>query len=153
MGQRGAAPKPTNLKILQGTYRKGRAPHHEATPPDGIPPCPEQLSDVARAEWDYIVPILLQHRLLTTVDGAILAAYCQARADWLEALEKVKAGRVQTTDTGYEAMRAWQTIYERAEKRMTTLAREFGLSASSRTRISVPDKPRHEEDPFKKVAN
>jgi P27 family predicted phage terminase small subunit len=140
MGKRGPAPKPSALKKLGGTYRNDRNATNEPEPRAGEPNCPDVLTEEAKREWEEKIVELREMGMLTVVDGALLAAYCQAYADWLEALREVKEGRVQKTDTGYEAMRAWQTIYERAEKRMTLLAREFGFSPSARTRISVPGK-------------
>ncbi|NTU59659.1 MAG: hypothetical protein HGA98_01220, partial [Deltaproteobacteria bacterium] len=49
---RGRKPKPTELKLLQGTFRQDRAP--AAPPPatrQGTPHCPDDFDDEQRAEW------------------------------------------------------------------------------------------------------
>ena len=44
MGQRGPSGKPTNKKILQGTFRKDRAPDNEAKPDIVEPEKPSWLT-------------------------------------------------------------------------------------------------------------
>ena len=44
----------------------------------------------ARDEWHRIAGSLHQMGVLTTVDRAALAAYCQAHARWVEAGEKLQ---------------------------------------------------------------
>ena len=48
------------------------------------------LNTAAAAEWRRIAKTLQQHGVLTTIDRAALAAYCQGYARWVEAEEKLK---------------------------------------------------------------
>lgn len=141
MGRRGPAPKPTALKLVQGTYRADRAPNNEPMPEPAVPSCPSWLGREAKREWRRIVPELEQLGLLSRIDRSALAAYCQAYGEWWEMEREIqKNGRVQVTDTGYEVIRPCVGIRDRALDRMYRYLREFGLSPSSRTRVSVPEK-------------
>ena len=51
--------------------------------------CPEHLSPAAQAEWRRLAQSLQQDGLLTQVDRAALAAYCQSYGRWVEAEQKL----------------------------------------------------------------
>ncbi len=87
---RGRKPKPTVLRRLAGNPGKRGYNHAEPVPPEGLPDCPSHLSEVARAEWDRIAQALYDMGVVTLVDRAALAAYCQAWGRWVEAEEKLK---------------------------------------------------------------
>ena len=59
-------------------------------PPEGTPDCPEHLNDEARAERHRLVDTLVGMGVITIVDRAVLAAYCQAYGRWVEAEPKLK---------------------------------------------------------------
>lgn len=50
MGQRGPKTKPTELKLMQGTYRKDRAPENEPKPnaPPSLPEPPSYMDITAK---------------------------------------------------------------------------------------------------------
>lgn len=143
----GPAPKPTELKILQGN--PGRRPLNTAEPkprPER-PRCPIWLSKEAKREWRRIVPELEAMRLLTVVDRAALAGYCQAYARWRQAEEILEAeGLIFETPNGYLQQRPEVSIAQKSLQLMKSFAAEFGFTPSSRTRISVTE--REPEDPF-----
>lgn len=150
MGRRGPAPKPTNLKLIQGTYRKDRDQANELSPEVGAPSCPSWLSREAKREWKRIVPELEQQSLLTRIDRAALAAYCEAYAEWWEMEREIrKHGRIQVAESGYASPRPEVIMRDKALDRMRMYLKEFGLSPSSRSRINVPAK----KDDEKKDAN
>ncbi len=65
MGARGPAPKPTQLKILQGTYRPDRANGSEVFPdaPAHLT-APDHLSKGAALDkWSELAPILSRNGL------------------------------------------------------------------------------------------
>jgi hypothetical protein len=74
----GRKPKPTVLKLITGN--PGRRPLNRREPKlrPGIPSCPPHLSPEAKREWSRVIPLLAECRLVTEVDRAALAAYCQA---------------------------------------------------------------------------
>lgn len=149
MGKRGPAPKPSKLKLIQGTYRKDRAAANEPQPEASTPTCPTWLHREAKKEWKRIVPELEALGLLTQIDRAALAAYCSAYAEWWEMEKDIQSkGRVQVTDTGYEAVRPSVGIRNRALDTMHKFLTQFGLTPSSRTRINVPEKREDNSNPF-----
>src|SRR5688572_18095041 len=81
----GRPTKPTQLKAVQGTLRPSRVNPSEPKPEPAVPTCPSWLPKEAKAEWRRIVPQLERLGLLTLIDRAALAAYCQSYARWEEA--------------------------------------------------------------------
>jgi P27 family predicted phage terminase small subunit len=80
-GRRGPPPKPTKLKLAAGNPGKRKLNEREPQPAGKAPAQPAWLSDRAKVEWKRIVPELLTLGLLSRIDLAALAAYCQALAE------------------------------------------------------------------------
>lgn len=70
MGRRGPAPKPTELKRLQGNPGKRRLNDSEPRPVATLPRCPSHLTGEAKAEWRRVARGLYEAGLLTQVDRA-----------------------------------------------------------------------------------
>lgn len=151
MGRRGPAPKPTSLKLIQGTYRKDRAAPNEPRPDVSIPKCPTWLSKEAKREWKYITPHLASLGLLTMIDRAAIASYCQLYAEWVR-LEKWAIDHpdehYQVASSGYLSPHPNISQRDKVRKDMLAFLREFGLTPAARTRVSVPEKPKKESNPF-----
>ncbi len=99
---RGRKPKPTALKVLEGNPGKRRINGLEPKPPASLPTCPGHLSAAAKAEWKRIAKSLNQVGLLTQVDRATMAAYCQTYGRWVEAEEKLaETPLILRTPAGY----------------------------------------------------
>ena len=63
---------------MEGTLRKDRhEDRDEIELPPGVPEKPEWLNKEASAEWDRVVPLLMDHGILSDIDGAALAVYCE----------------------------------------------------------------------------
>jgi phage terminase small subunit len=111
---RGRKPKPTALKILDGTQKCRINRSEPAIPPGSIDP-PDWLDEVARKHWSELAPILHGAGILTSADRHALALLCESfsrfRADPLE--DKAR------------------DLYRR-------LSVEFGLTPSSRSRLKAP---------------
>jgi P27 family predicted phage terminase small subunit len=136
---RGRRPKPTHLKLIAGNPGGRKLRANEPKPTIEPPPAPRWLSTGARAEWDRLVPTLLQLKLLSRLDLAMLSAYCHEYARYVEAQEQVaKASALAFTHNGFPIVNPWVTIGNGALNQVTKLAAEFGLSPSSRSRMSVP---------------
>lgn len=74
--------------------------------------------------------------VLTEVDMAAFAAYCQSYARWKEAQEHIDSeGSTFETDKGYQQQTPWVGIANTNQKLMLQAASEFGLTPSSRSRI------------------
>lgn len=143
MGKRGPAPKPSHLKKIQGTYRPDRAAPNEPTPEPSAPSCPSWLGREAKREWRRIVPELEKLGLISEVDRAALAAYCSAYGEWHAAEAEIKKhGRTQINMmSGLVSARPEVAMRAKALAEMRALLAEFGMTPSSRSRISVPEKP------------
>lgn len=141
--------KPTRLKLLEGTYRPDRAPRNEPMPAPAVPEPPEDLDPEARAEWDRIVPHLAALGLLSHLDRAALAAYCQLYARWWEAERAIREhGLTQVTESGYVAQRPEVGIANTALTQMRRYLVEFGLTPAARSRIDAPTAPEKPRNAF-----
>ena len=80
MAQRGRKPKPTALKVLEGNPGGRPLNPNEPKPAKKAPRCPAWLEDEAKKEWKRMGKTLEQMGLLTEMDMAAFAGYCQAYA-------------------------------------------------------------------------
>jgi len=136
---RGRRPKPTRLKVLSGN--PGRRPLNadEPQPEPTIPDCPAELGPVARKEWDRLAAELASLKILTALDRAALAAYCNAYGLWAEAIQAIqKYGTMVKSPTGYPMQSPYVSIANRQAEIMMRIASEFGFTPASRSRISTP---------------
>jgi P27 family predicted phage terminase small subunit len=90
----------------------------------------------AKAEWRRIVPELEAVGLLTAVDHALLEAYCVTYSRWLDAHRQAKL-EVTLTEKGYPVVDPMVGVEQKYLAQLKTLAAEFGMSPSARTRIHV----------------
>lgn len=142
---RGRKPKPTTLKLLEGNPGKRPISGREPRPPATRPTCPAHLSPTAKAEWKRLAPTLNRIGVLTQVDRAALAAYCQAYGRWVEAERKLKeTPPLLKTPAGYVQQSPWLTISNKQMELMAKYMAELGLTPSSRTRLAVqvPTRPK-----------
>jgi P27 family predicted phage terminase small subunit len=135
MGRRGPPPKPTALRILEGNPSKRPLNPNEPKPPVGVPDCPAHLDLDAKKEWTRLAPILDRLGMLTIVDGAALAAYCQMYSRWAKAERAIKKhGITMETENG-TVRRPEVSIAREALHQMRQFAMEFGLTPASRSRV------------------
>lgn len=138
MGRRGPAPKPTRLRLIEGNPSKRPLNRNEPKPRPVRPPCPRWLNAEAHREWRRIVPELEVLGLLTMVDRAVLAGYCQAYARWRQAEEAIERyGMIGKTESGYVHQLPYVSIAQKSLQLMKNLASEFGLTPAARSRISL----------------
>lgn len=136
MATRGRKPTPTAIKVLEGNPGHRPLNEREPKPLRKAPTCPKWLEPAAKKEWRRLAKQMEAIGILTDVDMAAFASYCQAFARWKEAEEFItQHGTIVRTPSGY-----WQTvpqvsIAQTYNKIMTKLAIEFGLTPSSRSRI------------------
>src|SRR2546428_14178157 len=93
---RGRKPKPPGMST--------RRPNRPENAPKGgkLPSCPPHLQGEARREWRRTGRKLVECGLVTEVDKAALALYCQAWARWVEAEGQLaKFGTVIKGHDGY----------------------------------------------------
>ncbi|PZN08636.1 MAG: phage terminase small subunit P27 family [Bacillota bacterium] len=148
MGRRGPPPKPTVLKVLAGNPGKRPLPQNEPKPAPIAPKCPSWLDKIAKREWKRVAGELEKLGLLTQVDMAALAAYCQAYSRWVQAEETIKReGLVVTTESGYQMPHPAVKIAEKSMQLIRAFCIEFGLTPSARARMALPGK-KDEADEF-----
>jgi len=85
MARPGPTPLPSNVHSLRGNPSK--KPLHELLddfqPQVEIPSCPPHLWAEAKKEWKRITPLLQRYGLVSKIDRAALALYCQTWARWV----------------------------------------------------------------------
>ncbi len=112
------------------------------SPKSVAPACPDFLTTDAKAEWRRIVEDLVVLGVVTKIDRAELAVYCQAWGDWKLARKKISSlrddeGYVDITPSGYKQLGVWMQMANRAEDRMRTAGNSFGLNPAARARLEV----------------
>lgn len=144
----GRKPKPTKLKILEGNPGKRPLNLDEPKPMPIAPGCPEWLLEEAKKEWDRLAPELERLGLLTIIDMAAFAGYCQSYAKWKKAETFLKKHgmtiKIPQKDE-YGNVKSFQlkkfpevSIANECLKHIRAFASEFGLTPSSRGRIYLP---------------
>lgn len=175
-GSRGPLPKPTALKLLEGNAGK-RALDLAAgvNPRIEIPSPPKHLGIEAKKEWKRITPLLEELGLISGLDRAALALYCQV-AGRLAELETSFNGKVQakvdagmdyadavyevshaTTPSGYAQQSVIVQLIGKHREQLNRYLMHFGLSPAARGRVQAsnyvqPTLPGIEEKPQAKPA-
>lgn len=136
MAVRGRKPKPTAIKEFEGNLGHRALNANEPTPERKAPRCPPWLEDEAKKEWKRVGAILEQYGLLTEMDMAAFAGYCQAFARWKEAEEFLtQHGPMLRTPNGYLQQVPQVSIAQTNMKIMLRFCEQFGLTPSARSRI------------------
>jgi len=151
MGRRGPLEETPATLSLKGSWRaKTRAKQAQPRPRPGAN-CPAILRGPARAEWHRVAPELRRLGLLTVLDRALLATYCQTWARWLEANELVEREGLTVARLKGAKPHPALTVAGECARLLVVLAREFGLSPTSRQRLRVgvePPKPTDDLESF-----
>lgn len=139
----GRKPIPTNLKVLAGNPGKRPLNDKEPKPKVQLPECPAHLVGEARREWKRMGQKLIEHRLVTELDGPALAGYCTAWAIYVAASAKLRRnGGISLTvkaPSGYPMVSPYLAIVNQALKQMRAFLTEFGLTPSSRSRVQAAE--------------
>ena len=117
----------------------------EPSPDPEIPDAPPHLSPEAREEWDRLAEELYGLGILSAIDRAALAAYCQAYGRWVEAERELMRedgtmDLVSVTSNGNVIQNPLVGIANKSLELMHKYLTEFGMSPSSRTRVSAKKK-------------
>ena len=162
---RGRKPLPTHLKIVRGTERKDRVNDREPKPDaDKVSP-PPHLTGEALQHFLELAPELLELGVLTNLDVDLLAEYCEVWAIHVDVKRKIDRanaeartlaelavwddelpdlpkgdGRIDVFRNGTRQQSVNYQIFNRTLDQMQKLGAEFGLSPSSRTRITSSKK-------------
>jgi len=148
----GKGRKATPNKILAlkgGRSHTHRAPRKEISPPPEIPTCPKHLDKVAKKEWKRAVKLLAGVSVMTGLDRATLAAYCEAYSRWVNATIKVQeegeiiyfgrefddAGNI--TKQGFPKANPYVKIQKESLDQVIKIGKELAMSPSSRASLSI----------------
>ena len=131
MGQSGPLPSPVvrrrNKRVTSGKKLTLRRPA-----------MPRDFEGEAKAEWQRIVPELHEAGLLTGVDRAVLMRYCLMWADWCRVrAELAVAGEMIPGKDGVLMLHPLWRVRTDAERTLTELARQLGLTPMARLRASI----------------
>lgn len=145
---------PTKIHILQGGKSKTHRDLNdsEPMPPEKIPRCPKHLDKEARKEWRRASKLLQDVGLLTDLDMAVLAGYCDAYSQWAQATVEVQTkGMIYKKADGSPGLNPFLRVAREAYDRMMKAAVLIGMSPSSRAGLKVEKKkPKDEADEFLK---
>lgn len=136
----GRKPKPSAVKALAGNPGKRALNAAEPQPavPDGPPNAPRFMAETAQREWRRIVRFLLDAGIYTHVDHATLEAYCVVYGRWIDAEKQVQElGPIIETVNGNMITNPYLAVANRCLKQMQSLAAEFGMTPSSRSRVAA----------------
>ncbi len=168
-GSRGPLPKPAVLKLLEGNPGKRSLDLSDGVNPRvAIPTFPKHLGPEARKEWKRITPLLEELGLISGLDRAALALYCQA-AGRLAELETAFNGKVDrlveagksknvtyadavyeashaVTPSGYAQQSVIVQLIRSHREQVNRYLMHFGLSPAARGRVQAsnyvqPDLP------------
>ncbi len=152
MGARGPKPTPPELKALTGARIRTAADLGDGVNPlVKVPAMPKHLVGAARSEWKRIAPLLIELRLLTELDRAALAMYCQAWGELVALQQQINAAAREAEQDGRPATDAmWAKLpsgiarpsvlvklRDDAEARTERMLGHFGLSPSQRSRVTA----------------
>jgi P27 family predicted phage terminase small subunit len=147
---KGRPKKPTEMLKLSGTFRKDRRHADEPTPDIAIPDMPTFLKGEARKEWLRIAPLLASRQCLTEWDRSMLAAYCFEWGQYVKLCQEInKSGYTETTSNGNIIQNPLVGAKNKSLKNCKEIALEFGLTPSSRTRLSISQV--EADNPFKRL--
>jgi P27 family predicted phage terminase small subunit len=133
--------KPTQLKIIHGTFRPTRTNAAEPQLPPEAPPRPTHLSRGALAEWDRLADQLLGMRILTRVDGAALELLACAFAEARE-LESFLRKHGRTYQCGVVIRPRPEVAMLQVKRReVARLLGLFGLTPTDRSRVNAAPPP------------
>jgi P27 family predicted phage terminase small subunit len=121
----------------------------EPTPVDPSTSAPTWLSPLAREEWDRLAPELVSLGLLTVLDVAPLAGFCECYSTWRTAKEQIDAA-IASSPVGLSLAISHGLVKTAKESlaQMVRIAAEFGFTPSTRSRVTGVGKEDDSEDPF-----
>lgn len=143
----GRPPKPTALKVLQGTDRPSRVRADEPTPAPGAPEIPEWLDADDEADvWSASAKELLGFGVLTRGDGPALVMLVTGLIRYRDAWRAYRVeGAIgdRVTQSGSHRVRTPEAVeLDAALRHLVRLCSEFGVGPSARTRVGQVAPPK-----------
>ena len=147
---KGRKPKPKELKKLSGS----RWYDENVPDADGKPMMPSDMTDEAKREWRYIVPLLDDKGILDKTDRFVLESYCESVAKARRARDILNREMVQLAyqnAAGNWFKNPYVLIEKDARADAMKYAGLLGLSPVDRGKLSVPEKK--QDDPIEQLMN
>jgi P27 family predicted phage terminase small subunit len=136
----GSTPKPTALKLIQGTYRADRANPAEPIPQGDLSSAPEWMNESQKTGWDFAIT-KAPKGLLKELDQSVLTIWVIAESIHREATEKLglRGLLTLTPNTGMPMQNPYLPIINRQSQIMLKAAGEMGFTPASRSRIVMAE--------------
>jgi len=138
---RGRKPKPTHLKVLQGTSRKDRTNVDEPKfmKPKVMRP-PPWLGAHGKKAFKVLSKMLTEAGILRISDRMALEILCAKYGEFMEATAIIESeGSHYVMPSGQKRVHPAIKIRSDAQIQLRQFMTEFGLTPSSRSRVSVID--------------
>jgi len=143
----GKKPKPTHLRLIEGN-QEHRPINQTVKPKPIMPKAPQWLNPIAKTEWKRVTPLLFDLGLLSRIDMTAFASCCESYAILVQCANyinkqggyaKYLAGKNSQTTSHLTAM-------NKAMNNIKAFCAEFGMTPSSRGRITLTEKEKDEGD-------
>jgi P27 family predicted phage terminase small subunit len=137
----GRRPKPAQLKVLEGNFRKDRDSHGaNEQRPIGLPECPKWLPRSAKKYWSEVGPQLEKAGLISLLDQAAFAAHCDSVGKFEEITKKLKRleDMVDYTPQNYAVQSVYFQIRNKLWDQVMKSANEFGLTPAGASKVKAP---------------
>jgi P27 family predicted phage terminase small subunit len=136
----GAKPKPTHLKVVEGSKRPINEDEPDVEPVKEAPPPPDTLSDKAKEAWVNLADKLMNMGVLAKVDLLALERMSECYAKIMECQEQIdhegltywqegQHGSTLKANPAVIQLRGFEMLFK-------SYLTEFGMTPSSRTRVS-----------------
>lgn len=137
----GPRPMPRNLRLVRSspdkTSKAGRPAKPIDEPPVKIPLPPASLTAEEVDCFVVMAQKLAGMRIMTEMDVDALVIYCRNWLDAKEAHQKVlESGMIVKSPKGYPIVNPWLAVRRKAEDKCLRILAEFGMTPSSRNRVS-----------------
>jgi P27 family predicted phage terminase small subunit len=139
MGARGPVGAPTKVKLLRGETRPSRVNYREPIPSSKLPKMPADMEEEAKVVWRRVIRTMGKTGVIRASHHDMLRGLCEAVADYnrAHAVLAMTGILVKGQHSGDIVKNpAWQIVRE-ARDQIRLYAREFGLSPSSQSGLSV----------------
>lgn len=142
MSRPGPPPKPSNLRLIEGTDQRGRAGKKldlskEPVAPDGDLVCPYELDEEKQQIWDQTVRDLETMGVASPADANQVAAYVEAVHLHRRASLALADQALLVQGDKVRVVNKLIMIQRESAAMMLRFAQEFGLTPSARTRVEV----------------
>ena len=144
--RRGRPAKPIPFRNAEGNASKRKLPPDlDLNSMSKLPDPPKRLGDHGRNEWNTTGKMLFEKKVLQSSDLKAFEAYCLSIDRYYRIVDRLNADFARWGDeallilspSGIPKMNPLLRIESEALDRMIVLASEFGLSPSSRAKLSL----------------